>query len=256
MDEAESLEAIFSEEGEFEWISKTQIPIFRLNLKATDIKTSDFSLTIELGETYPDENPSISLTSKDLDRKASKKFMSDVYTFSRNLAGSPMIFEIITWTRENLANYLNSQRTIIKDCLSDEKADYYFVSLYTLDHIRDRKKYTKALKQITKSTSTSGLLLILTSSASTKAKIVLLVEGTEENLKEYEKQHRTKNVDVDSHGRPCKERLLKKLCSGSSPQKERRFTSEFEVVEMSNVTRMKENFDKYNLLEIYKNYVE
>lgn len=260
MDEAESLEAIFSEEEEFEWISKTPIPVFRLNLKAdTHIKSSEFSLTIELGETYPDMNPSISISSKDLDRKSSDKLLTDIFAFSRNLTGTPMIFEIVTWTRENFANYLGSQQTIIgNDCRSDKKTEEnYFISLYTLDHIRDRKKYAKSLKQMTKSTSVSGVLMILARSVSTsKAKIVLLVEGNQENLKDYEKLHRTQNVDVDSYGRPCKERLLKKLCADLRPQKERRFTSEFEVVEMNRVDDMKEKFDKYNLIEIYEKYVE
>ena len=71
-----------------------------------------------------------------------------------------------------------------------------------LDHIQDMSMYSKTLSQWFGDLNLLGVLLLY------NRHIFLLVSGDKQDLRSYLKLHRTRCIDVDSSGRPCKERLL------------------------------------------------
>eukprot|EP00887_Chlorella_sp_A99_P003615 scaffold7.g3615.t1 len=84
------------------------------------------------------------------------------------------------------------------------------VALLPLDHMRDRAGYSRLIRSWAGELGLSGRLLFLGSGGG--AVVLLLLEGPAAALREYLVRHRTQNVDVDSKGRPCRERMMSVVC--------------------------------------------
>ena len=82
-------------------------------------------------------------------------------------------------------------------------------SVTEIDHMRDRKNYLKTLSRWSKDLSVSGRVIF----CNTSRRILLLLTASGFDsvgvaaLKDFHVRLRSSNVDVDSSGRPCKERL-------------------------------------------------
>ena len=68
--------------------------------------------------------------------------------------------------------------------------------------MRSKSKYTKILKSWMVEFNINGFLVFY------GRLILMIVEGQSESVRTYLVRHRTVNVDVDSSGQPCKERLM------------------------------------------------
>ena len=85
------------------------------------------------------------------------------------------------------------------------------VCIAKLDHMRNEQKYLKLLNSWAKELTLYGKIL----HGGPHSIYVVIVEVNDSggaSLSEFLKRWRTQNVDVDSQGRPCKERLLSVLC--------------------------------------------
>jgi hypothetical protein len=81
------------------------------------------------------------------------------------------------------------------------------VSMIEIDHMRDKRHYIKTIERWNKVLNITGSVIFYG-----KLKIFLILFGCEKNLKDFQQQLKTHNIDVDSRGRPCKEKLSKVLC--------------------------------------------
>ncbi|CAF2754006.1 unnamed protein product [Rotaria sp. Silwood2] len=77
--------------------------------------------------------------------------------------------------------------------------------LMKIDHMRSPNIYMKHLHQWTNELNITGRVLIIPHN------IFILIEGKNENLKKFIIKLKTETVDIDSRGRPCKERLLTQI---------------------------------------------
>ncbi|UJR22315.1 hypothetical protein I4U23_025377 [Adineta vaga] len=77
--------------------------------------------------------------------------------------------------------------------------------LMKIDHMRSPNVYMKHLDQWSNQLSITGRVLVLSHP------IFILIEGTNENIRKFIVRLKTETVDIDSRGRPCKERLLTQL---------------------------------------------
>ena len=85
------------------------------------------------------------------------------------------------------------------------------------------------------------------------AKHWILVNYTEENeLKQFMKNLKTQNVDVDSKGKPCKERLSTILCTKSSLSKFKENFKEENVKSKSELQSILKQIELENILEELK----
>ncbi len=82
------------------------------------------------------------------------------------------------------------------------------ICVVKLDHMRSEDKYIKLLNSWARTLGIYGKLLKITSSQN----IYVVLFGCREDLSEYIRRWKTYNVDVDSRGRPCKERMMHFLC--------------------------------------------
>jgi hypothetical protein len=116
------------------------------------------------------------------------------------LKGDPMILSLVSWLTEQVtkleAEISNSPNE------QNEAEEVTQTVIINLDHVRSHPIYTKTLKQWCRELSLRGLLIWHNNF------IWLFMSGTEGSIREYLKRHRTCNVDVDSSGRPCKERRM------------------------------------------------
>ena len=85
------------------------------------------------------------------------------------------------------------------------------VCIAKLDHMRNEQKYLKLLNSWAKELTLYGKILH-TGPHSIYVVIVGVNNSGGTSVSEFLKRWRTQNVDVDSQGRPCKERLLSVLC--------------------------------------------
>ena len=93
--------------------------------------------------------------------------------------------------------------------LNSENCDFQdtFVSIIHLDHMRDKRNYIKTIEKWSKELEINGNIIF-----HGKQNVFLVLLGSEDSLKSFHQQLKTQNVDIDSRGRPCKEKLSKILC--------------------------------------------
>ena len=73
--------------------------------------------------------------------------------------------------------------------------------------MRNEQKYFKLLQSWAKELSIAGKLL-----RTGCHEITAVLFGERRVMGEFLKRWKTQNVDIDSHGRPCKEKMLTVLC--------------------------------------------
>ena len=86
-----------------------------------------------------------------------------------------------------------------------------YVCIAKLDHMRNEQKYLKLLNSWAKELTLSGKVLH-TGPHSIYVVIVGTNDSGDASVSEFLKRWKTQNVDIDSQGRLCKEKLLSVLC--------------------------------------------
>ncbi len=99
--------------------------------------------------------------------------------------------------------------------MSNEAASTSHWVVLSIDHMRDHKQYMKSLSQWVKQLDLRGYLYhLLPVEVMVKGVYIILI-GDEGACSEFQKRLRTQSIDVDSKGKPCKERMASNLFSGS-----------------------------------------
>lgn len=83
------------------------------------------------------------------------------------------------------------------------------ISVSKLDHMRNSAKYLKNLRTWADELSVRGKVI----DRGRGAVFVVLV-GSGDDIRSYLRRWRTERMDIDSKGRPCKERLMEVLYQG------------------------------------------
>jgi hypothetical protein len=90
-----------------------------------------------------------------------------------------------------------------------------YVALLRLDHMHDPGLYRRTLRRWAGELRLAGRLLLCGGGSGRRAAILLLLlRGEEAAVREFVLRMRTRNVDVDSKGRPCRERMMDVLSLG------------------------------------------
>ncbi|XP_055924213.1 RWD domain-containing protein 3-like isoform X1 [Argiope bruennichi] len=232
LDELECLKASY-DAREFTHFISSQCHILKFNLP------EDICLTFEIPEQYPQVIPQISLASTKLLKAERISIEKEIRDHAEELIGSPMIMDLVIKFREIF------EKHFIKYELSQDKAlecedDYTAVIL--IDHIRQRNRYLKALRTWASELNIVGILIFC------QKWIFLIIQGSKKNVKDYIIHHRTICIDVDSSGKPCKEKMSKILFEGDSPKS----FSSFLVEELSTLKNLEEYLKFKNLEIIYQ----
>ena len=103
---------------------------------------------------------------------------------------------------EHARELCNSACVELVDQEEDKVVCVEFV-VATLDHMRKVVNYLKILEKWTEELEVAVLIVM-----SKSHDLVVLMEGETENVTRYLSLWKTSNIDVDSKGRSCKERML------------------------------------------------
>lgn len=119
-------------------------------------------------------------------------------------------------------------------------------ALLLLDHMRSKVRYTHTILKWATGLALAGCLLFV-------GKFIFIVlQGPAANVKEYIKLQRSSNVDVDSRGKKCKERMMSVLHQGIFLGKG---FKDFSVIECSNQQEVLEIFRRTELVPLYEDHI-
>ncbi|XP_059166761.1 uncharacterized protein LOC131949022 [Physella acuta] len=124
---------------------------------------------------------------------------------------------------------------------------HIMTALLQLDHMRSKQSYVKLIKKWTTELSLTGRLIFL------HKIILILIQGDASCIKDYIIRNRTCNVDVDSKGRSCKEKMLSVLCELQTEISNR--FPDFCILELESATELQTLFYTSSLKEIFDEFL-
>jgi len=166
-----------------------------------------------------------------------------------------MLYQLCTIVQEEFFNFLGNGGTdfTMGGTVTDPEMEV-FVSLTEIDHMRDKKNYMKILTQWSDSLQVFGRIVFL---SNLKRKILMILfSNCIKNLKTFHNHHRTQIVDVDSSGRPCKERQMKVLFPPAKVSAEIKI-SDLQLIEIpcDSFKSLEEFLLYFDLLDEFKNFL-
>ena len=162
-------------------------------------------LTVTVNDKYPSELQGISLKSTGLFTRNMRelKYALDKHV-KENLLNEdeePFMLRIVEWIKENSkTSYF--QRKNFSQYGEEKEEPMLKCVVFTLNHMRSKQKYTKLITGWMEELNLVGRVIFF------QKAIWVLIHGRNDNVREYMKRHKTCNVDVNSNGQPCKERMM------------------------------------------------
>ncbi|XP_073705649.1 RWD domain-containing protein 3 [Garra rufa] len=245
-DEMSVLSAIYCEQDEFELLEESPERgiVYRIQtLKERNTEKTPLALTFHICPDYPRTPPDVSITSSHLSRKQCQDLKKHLLDTARSLPPEPMVHDLMLWLQENFSDLVKTS-----SCDSAEiRPEETWTALLHLDHMRSKAKYIQLIEKWASELCLTGRLF-------TGKPILILLQGTKENIKEYMHLQKTVKVDVDSSGKRCKEKMMSVLCEIPQPEEQLMMTT-FEVKDILSLDDLKREFDLIGLTELYKQFV-
>ena len=116
--------------------------------------------------------------------------------------GSPMLLQICSDAKEILREHIEKAHSASSTL---ERPEENALSIIELDHIRSWSVYSKNLARWASDNCVDVLVLRL--KFRKQKNFWLLIKGNGARVKDFKRDLKTKTVDVDSKGKPCKERM-------------------------------------------------
>lgn len=246
-EELDAIRAIYSNKDEFDVLYKgdgVQDTIVKVQV-ACDAVSPPTRLTVvfTLAPDYPSISPDISLFCDQMKREQAELFKEAVLTYARSHTGEPVIMDIVLWIQNNITRYIDHNKG-----KSAQQNASIITALLHIDHMRARGKYIKTIQKWTDDLNLAGRLIFHGSL------IFLLLLGNREDIKEYIVRMKTVNIDVDSKGRSCKERMMKVVAEEELDNPDKRISS-FEVIEATSLDDVHNIFTAAFLEPIFKQHI-
>lgn len=215
LEEIETLRAIFCKDGEFtlhsdlECLSDSNCFSITFSIRigaeeADKDKAMSVIFSPTVNENYPRSLEGFSLNSAMLKKSNLNEMRVSLQKYiDENLLNceDPFIMDIVQWMQEHAFLKATNDREFIDVGKSGDTKRYKCVVL-KLDHMRSKQKYTRLILSWMDELALRGRVVFHRNA------IWIGIHGQSESVKEYLKRHKTCNVDVDSSGRPCKERKM------------------------------------------------
>lgn len=236
INELECLKASY-DSSEFEYIISSNSPILKFNLQ------KNVSITFEILPTYPNHPPLISISSAELTKSERCAFESKIKELAHENLGFPMIMDLVIKLQQMVVDYETCHPVVEKEI--HQNCDPY-IAIILIDHMRQRKKYSGTLASWASELNMNGCLLFY------QRWIFLLLEGSKKFVKEFIIRHRTVCIDIDSTGKPCKEKMSKNLFEGASST----HLSTFSVKDITSAAELESCFTESDLTRIFKEVIK
>ncbi|XP_076086420.1 RWD domain-containing protein 3-like isoform X3 [Mytilus galloprovincialis] len=247
-EEIQSLKSFYCQPGEFavkEFGNNKQM-LIHLKHNQPSQKPILINVDLRVTESYPEQIPDIIVNSSQLTHEVLTIIRKDATECAHQNRGQAMIFVVLCSIQDNLDKLVDEQYSL-KVPEEDETGDVWNC-LLLLDHMRAKSKYIKTIHKWTQELDLKGRLLFY------GKLILILLQGQHVNIKDYLIRHRSVNVDVDSHGRSCKERMMTVICEEKATGSKR--FPDFTVVEYALKEDLVKLFSDFDLSTLYCNYIK
>ena len=126
-------------------------------------------------------------------------------------------------------------------------------TLVEINHMRDQSRYVKNLSSWAEELHVELKVLHLKFRKLDNHWIIVI--GNEKRVKIFKKYLRTRNVDIDSKGRPCKERLVKDVAYKNVNETKEYFASDPIGEDFESIDQVKSWFDCSKLSDLFNHSV-
>uniref|UniRef100_UPI003D76B54F RWD domain-containing protein 3 n=1 Tax=Danio rerio TaxID=7955 RepID=UPI003D76B54F len=247
-DELSVLSAIYCEQGEFEVLEESPEKgvVFRVHTLIDNNEKTSLDIIFHISPEYPNTPPDISISSNHLSRRQCHDLRRSLLDTAQSLPAEPMVHGLMLWLQENFSDLIKTSSCHSAE-VRPETTEETWTALLHLDHMRSKAKYIKLIEKWT-------LELRLTGRLFTGKLILILLQGTKENIKQYIHLLKSVKVDVDSSGKRCKEKMMSVLCEIPKPEDKIMMTT-FEVKDILSLDDLRREFDLIGLNELYHQFV-
>ena len=221
-------------------------------LKSSERKGSSVifvEMSVMIPPNYPRTVPEISLSCIEMTKKNISLLRDQLNAHAANLISSssgPIIMDLTLWLQEN-AGLCRGEPALARS--RSETTGSNTIVLIKLDHMRNKPRYVKLISRWVEELTLYGRIFFL------GHLIFFLIAGECENVKKYLCRHKTCNVDVDSSGKPCKERMMNVLVQQESSSNNFRIF-DFQEEECKSPSELKERFSEINLDYLYEKHIK
>merc|ERR1711963_261824 len=166
-----------------------------------------------MGNKYPGEYPLISASSREsiLDPLQMLHFESCLQEYCKKLPlGEPMLMDLCNEAILRVNEFvtpIDRKDSNLSAKIDEDETEETFICIIQLEHMRDKRNYIKTIKTWSNELGIHGAIIFYG-----KLKVLIILLGTEVSIKSFNHNLKTQNVDIDSRGRQCKEKLSKMLC--------------------------------------------
>ena len=158
-------------------------------------------MTLQLDQDYPRSCPQISVSAQLLTRKQNQVFVEELRDFTKNLEDESKILTVVEFAKEKYNTFKIEHKKEFE--IVETENEFLVVKI---DHMRNSSNYLKTLEDWTEQFDLTGAVVI-----SKEEGIIFMLEGDKYGVSKFLQSWKSVNIDVDSRGRPCKEKMLQIL---------------------------------------------
>ncbi|KAM4624396.1 RWD domain-containing protein 3-like [Polymixia lowei] len=246
LEEVSVLSSIYCGEGEYQLIQQSADNglVVQIRTAVGEMRRVEVSLLFHLPPLYPVCPPDISVSSPLLSREQCQNIRQKLLEQAAALPQEPMVHQLVACLQQS-GEVIEEEKGGEEEEQVKEREEEEWTAVLLLDHIRSRSRYIKLLERWTQQLHLTGTLLL-------GRPILVILQGTRPDIKEFCRLLRTVKVDVDSSGRKCKERMMKILCETPSSSSSKHGPPGLTVKENQSVSELTAAFQEINMTELYQ----
>lgn len=243
LEEVSVLSSIYCGEGEFQLIQQSAQDglVVQINCTGVGDRKLDVRLVFHLHPDYPSSPPHISISSTGLSRTKCHSIRQKLQDQAAALVPEPMVHQLVECSQQQCVEVTEDGRGGDEAVEESEKDEWAAVLL--LDHIRSRNRYIGLLERWSHQLKLTGRLLLGQS-------ILVILQGSKPDIKEFCRRLKTVKVDVDSSGRKCKERMMKILIETSWSFSRQHCLQGFLVKNYQSLSELPAAFEELHMTEL------
>ena len=184
------------------------------------------------------------------------------------ISGEPMMLQLCQSAKSHVIEFLTSTMEAKPSIVSNSDVKIAndecqlsqplcCLTCLQIDHMRNRTGYLKILSKWANQLKLK--ILVIQKLFTKRQQYLLFIWGSNENTKSFLKNLKTHSVDVDSNGKPCKERLVNLVCTVNSENDFYKISiseGALKFEEIDSTDTLKILLNHYDLSHIYNKYVD
>lgn len=245
LEEVSVLSSIYCGEGEFQLVQQSAQDglVVQINCTGVGDRGLDVRLVFHLHPDYPSSPPHISISSTGLSRAQCHSIRQKLLDRAAALAPQSMVHQLVECAQQCVE--VTEDCRGVEEAVEETEKDEEWTAVLLLDHIRSQNRYIGLLERWSHQLQLTGTLLLGQS-------ILVILQGSKPNIKEFCRRLKTVKVDVDSSGRKCKERMMKILIETPRSFSRQHCLQGLVVKNYQSLSELPAAFQELHMTELYQ----